>query len=74
MIIAATKPFRSKLIHIGMDEAHGLGEGRYKQLYSAKDGTTIFLDHLDKVKKICEQRGLVPMIWSDSNSSIYYLP
>ncbi|KAI8337363.1 glycoside hydrolase superfamily [Choanephora cucurbitarum] len=77
MIISITRPFRSKRIHIGMDEAYGVGEGRYKQLFgSHKDPTQIFLDHLQRVHEICIRNDLQPMIWSDTakNNSLqgYY--
>ena len=65
MIQAVSAPFRSKRIHIGMDEAHGIGSGRYKQLYGAKSGFEILNDHLARVLAICRGLGLRPMIWSD---------
>ncbi|KAI9472138.1 MAG: glycoside hydrolase superfamily [Benjaminiella poitrasii] len=77
MIQAISRPFRSKRIHIGMDEAHGVGEGRYRQLYGYnKDSTQIFLEHLQRVNEICARHELEPMIWSDTakNNSLngYY--
>ncbi|ORX91071.1 glycoside hydrolase [Basidiobolus meristosporus CBS 931.73] len=66
MIKSASAPLRSKRIHIGMDEAHGLGEGRFKQIYGSQEGTRIFIEHLQKVNDICKRLGLQPMIWSDS--------
>ncbi|CAO3600655.1 unnamed protein product [Absidia cylindrospora] len=65
MISAATGPFRSKRIHLGMDEAYGLGEGRYRQLFGYKEPTQIFVYHLQRVMEICSRYGLQPMIWSD---------
>ncbi|MBW0524686.1 hypothetical protein O181_064401, partial [Austropuccinia psidii MF-1] len=41
MIISITKPLRSKKIHIGMDEAHGVSEGRYRQLFGIKDSCQV---------------------------------
>ncbi|CEP14685.1 hypothetical protein [Parasitella parasitica] len=76
MILAATRPFRSKRIHIGMDEAHGVGEGRYTQLYGYKNPTQLFLEHLQRVNEICIRSNVEPMIWSDTakNNSLqgYY--
>ncbi|RUS26794.1 family 20 glycoside hydrolase [Jimgerdemannia flammicorona] len=66
LIKAASAPFRSKRIHIGMDEAHGVGEGRYRQLYGYKDATQLFVDHLQRVNEICKRMELQPMIWSDT--------
>lgn len=65
MIRAASAPFRSKRIHIGMDEAHGLGSGGYKKLHGEKDPFDIFNDHLSEVVGICRKMDLKPMIWSD---------
>ncbi|CAO3685673.1 unnamed protein product [Umbelopsis vinacea] len=65
MIVAATSPFRSKRIHLGMDEAYGVGEGRYRQFFGYKEGTRIFIDHLQRVNEICDRIGVQPMIWSD---------
>lgn len=41
MISAISGPLRSKRIHIGMDEAHGVSEGRYRQIFGYKDSTQV---------------------------------
>jgi hexosaminidase len=56
---------RSRRIHIGMDETHDLGRGRYMDLRGYKRGFDIFNEHLAKVVDICQAEGLEPMIWSD---------
>ncbi|KAI9296580.1 glycoside hydrolase [Neoconidiobolus thromboides FSU 785] len=65
MIKAATAPLRSKNIHIGMDEASGLGEGEYRRKFPMQDPSTIFINHLDRLREICDKLELKPMIWSD---------
>jgi len=65
MIVAASSPFRSRRIHIGMDEAHGLGTGRYKTLHGDQRPAEIMREHLRRVNSICAKHGLRPMIWSD---------
>lgn len=65
LIVAASKPFRSKRIHIGMDEAHQLGLGRYLELYGYQRRFEIMLRHLEKVLSITQKYNLEPMIWSD---------
>ncbi|KAJ1679951.1 hypothetical protein EV182_000981 [Spiromyces aspiralis] len=57
--------FRSKRIHIGMDEAYGVGEGRFKQIFGSHDSAEVFVEHLQRVNQICIGLGLKPMIWSD---------
>ncbi|GAA5841817.1 hypothetical protein JCM9279_003115 [Rhodotorula babjevae] len=65
MISAISGPLRSRRIHIGMDEAHGVSEGRYRQLFGYKDSTQVFTEHLRRVDEICRAHRLEPMIWSD---------
>ncbi|HCE43302.1 MAG TPA: beta-N-acetylhexosaminidase [Lentisphaeria bacterium] len=65
MIAAASAPFRSKRIHLGMDEAHGIGSGQYKKIHGETSPFDILNRHLAKVNGICKKRGLKPMIWSD---------
>ncbi len=72
--------FRSKLVHIGMDEAWDLGRGKYMNLHGYEDPTSIMKKHLARVCEIVREKGLEPMIWSDmffrciSGNNKYYLP
>ncbi|MES2310342.1 MAG: beta-N-acetylhexosaminidase [Verrucomicrobiota bacterium] len=61
----ASAPFKSKRIHIGMDEAHGIGTGHYLKKNGYKSPFQILNQHLKKVRDICENLDLKPMIWSD---------
>ncbi|NSW89229.1 MAG: beta-N-acetylhexosaminidase [Firmicutes bacterium] len=65
MIAAACEPFRTKRIHIGMDEAWKLGQGNYLKLNGYRNKFDIMNEHLTYVLKITEKYGLKPMIWSD---------
>lgn len=65
MITTATKPFRSSRIHIGMDEAEGLGTGEYFKRNGFKPAFDIMCDHLKRVCSIAEKHGLKPMMWND---------
>ncbi|ANY73355.1 glycoside hydrolase [Paenibacillus ihbetae] len=65
MIEAASAPFRSKKIHIGMDEAEELGRGKYLDLNGYESRFDIMIAHLDKVLAAVRKRGLKPMMWSD---------
>lgn len=56
---------RSRRIHLGMDEAHGVGSGKYKELHGEKSKFDIINKHLAKVADICKKLDLEPMIWSD---------
>ncbi|MDQ8738997.1 beta-N-acetylhexosaminidase [Paenibacillus sp. LHD-38] len=65
MIVAATAPFRSKRIHIGMDESFGLGLGRYLEQHGYRERFAIMNEHVGQVLEITRKYGLKPMIWSD---------
>ncbi|WP_077623210.1 beta-N-acetylhexosaminidase [Sediminibacillus massiliensis] len=65
MIQAASRPFNSKRIHIGMDEAHRLGLGRYLDKHGYRHRFSIMNEHLQRVAGIAEECELRPMIWSD---------
>ncbi|KAJ1793799.1 hypothetical protein LPJ59_004678 [Coemansia sp. RSA 2399] len=65
LIATVSAPLRSRRIHIGMDEAYGVGEGRFRALFGSQEGTAIFVEHLMRVHEICKSHGLRPMIWSD---------
>lgn len=61
-----SKALSSKRIHIGMDETHDLGRGRYMDIHGAQEKTVeIFNRHLKKVNDLCKKHGLKPIIWSD---------
>src|SRR5699024_7158115 len=49
IITAATKPFKSNRIHIGMDEAHQLGLGKYLDKNGYEERFTIMNQHLEEV-------------------------
>ena len=78
MIAAATAPFRSKRLIVGMDEAHGLGTGRYLKRHGHRRAFDIFNGHLARVRAICRKHGIRPIIWSDmyfrlgSKNNLYY--
>lgn len=65
MIRAATTPYRSKRIHLGMDEAFGVGLGRHLQQFGYEDPHAVMGRHLKRVLEICDKYGLDAMMWSD---------
>ncbi|MEV4395872.1 family 20 glycosylhydrolase [Nonomuraea sp. NPDC049607] len=65
MIETVASCFRSRRVHIGMDEAHGIGSGRYRRRFGERPPFEILSAHLERVVAICAERGLRPMIWSD---------
>jgi len=65
LIAAASRPFKTKRIHIGMDEAWKLGRGSYLSKHGYVKPSEIMKIHLDKVMEIVREMGLEPMMWSD---------
>lgn len=69
--------FRSEYIHIGMDEAHMLGLGKYLDKNGFKNRFEILRNHLKKVIELAEKYGFKPIMWSDmffrlANCGEYY--
>ncbi len=56
---------RTKRIHIGMDEADGVGLGRYYDKHGPTDRFRLLNRHLARVTDICHQHGFEPIMWSD---------
>lgn len=65
MILQCKRCFRSKRIHVGMDETHDLGRGVFMDRHGYENGFDIFNRHLAKVVGLCDKHDLKPMIWSD---------
>ena len=65
MIQNATKPFSSRKIHVGMDEADLLGLGRYLKINGYRERYQIMMEHLKMVHQICREEHLEGSIWSD---------
>ena len=65
ILTAASAPYRSKRIHISMDEAHGVGMGAHLRLHGYEKPYDILRRHLKRVLDIVNELGLSPMMWSD---------
>lgn len=65
LLRAISSCFRTKKIHIGMDEAWKLGQGNYLIRNGYVPSYKIMCDHLAQVREICGELGIEPMIWSD---------
>lgn len=70
-IKAMRKAFKSKRIHVGMDEVGDLAFGNYyKQNGGSESRFDIFNKHLKRVVEICKKYDFEPMIWSDMYFSL----
>lgn len=65
MFASLEKCFKSRSVNIGMDEAHMLGLGKYKDLHGEESRSEIMLSHLNKVLEIAKKHGFKCCMWSD---------
>ena len=65
LLKAAIAPYRTKRIHIGMDEAMDLGLGNYLKKNGYHPSSEIIKQHLKRVHEILNKLGLKAMMWSD---------
>lgn len=65
MISSVRSVFRSKNIHIGMDEAFDLGRGEYLTRNGHVSHKELMIKHLNKVCEITKKYDFNPMIWDD---------
>ena len=71
MIKSLRECYSTKRIHIGMDEAHNLGLGKYLDNNGYQDRFLILSRHLARVNEICKKYDFEPMIWSDMYFRLY---
>lgn len=79
MFQSLAKSFRSRKIHIGMDEADMVGLGRYLKNNGYQNRHEILLAHLNRVCEIARKHGFQPMMWNDmffrlDLNGTYYIP
>ena len=80
MIKSVRACFKTRRIHIGMDEAWKLGRGKYLDKNGYESSTAIIKKHLERVLELVKKYDFEPMIWSDmffydlSDARKYYLP
>jgi len=57
--------FTTDIIHVGMDEAHMLGLGKYLDKHGFRNRFDIIHEHLERVLEIAKKYGFRPIMWSD---------
>lgn len=79
MFASLSKCFKTRKIHVGMDEAYMLGRGKHLDLHGYEPISSIMKRHLDRVCEIAKKYGYEDiMLWSDMylrafNNGNYYL-
>jgi len=59
------KCFTTRIVNIGMDEAHMLGRGKYQDKHGAEKRFDILLNHLNKVSEIAKKYNFELVMWGD---------
>jgi hypothetical protein len=70
--------YTTEYIHIGMDEAHHLGLGKYLDKHGFTNRFDIIYNHLKRVIEIAQKYNFKPIMWSDmffrlANKGTYYV-
>lgn len=65
MLKTISECFTTRRIHIGMDETHDLGTGKYLDIYGYRERREIYFAHLERIRDMIRGYGLSPMMWSD---------
>ncbi len=65
MLAFWSEALSSRRIHLGMDETHDLGRGRFYDVHGEERKFDIYNRHLGRVNDLCKKYALKPVIWSD---------
>lgn len=65
LIATVSSCFRSRKVHIGMDEAWDMGRGKFLDINGYVPPFDIFNEYMDRLISITNKYGLTPMMWSD---------
>ena len=79
MFATLNECFSTRRLHVGMDEAHGLGRGKHLDRHGYETVDVIMKRHLGRVTELAEKYGYEIMIWSDMffrpwNNGNYAIP
>ena len=79
MLASLSECFKTRRIHIGMDEAHMLGRGRHLDIHGYESSISVIKRHLTRVIELTKKYGYTPMLWSDMffrswNNGKYTIP
>ncbi len=65
MFETMSRCFTTKVVNIGMDEAHMIGRGKYYDIHGDRDRTQILVEHVNRVAEIGKKYGFTLAMWSD---------
>lgn len=65
MFATVSETCTSQYVHVGMDEARGLGRGRYYDLHGDSNVAEVFVEHITRVAQIGKKYGKTILVWGD---------
>ena len=65
MFSSLEKCLKTRRIHVGLDEAHNLGRGKFLDRFGYERASDIMRRHLARVLEIAKKHGYEMMVWSD---------
>ncbi len=65
MISSVSKNIKSRKLHIGMDEAHNIGLGKYLDRNGFGNRYELLLNHLARVSEMAKKHGYEVLMWED---------
>ena len=65
LIAKVSSCFRSRRVHIGMDEAWDMGRGKFLDKHGYVPPFDIFNEYMERLIGITNKYGLTPLMWSD---------
>ncbi len=65
IISEAISPYKTDMIHLGMDECWGIGRGNAFKENTPIKPLEIYARHVARVAEICKKKGLRPIMWGD---------
>ncbi len=65
MLSSVANTFSSRKLHIGLDEAHNVGRGKYLDKNGHKKASVVMCEHINRVVEIAKKYGFEPMMWAD---------
>lgn len=65
LIAKVSECFRSRRVHIGMDEAWDMGRGAFLTKHGYVPPYQIFNEYMERLIQITNKYNMVPMMWSD---------
>lgn len=70
MFATVCKTHTSQYVHVGMDEANGLGRGKYQDIHGICNVAEMFVYHIKRVAQIAKKYGKTILVWGDMFHSL----